>query len=413
MRKDGVILIPEVDMDTLVKDRRRLHENPELSGMEEETLKRIRERLEQLKIPFVEVEKGGILACVDFRSGDIDGAQGEKIILLRADMDALPIEESPENLTRRKETVSLKRGVAHACGHDAHTAILLETARILQKIRTQESGSLNRRIILCFERAEENGGPGGGYGQEPLMRYLKEHHICPDACLALHVCPDLPTGAFSIEDGFALAGNIGFQVRIHGKGGHGSRPDKANHPLDCFLLFYSLLGSFAGAMLDPYKTFTFCIPQVQCGNVKNVIPEDLFFAGTARGFEKEVLEQFRDYFHECLENACRARHCTFDVDQFYLEYPLYNDPSVAGKAREVIRHMEASSEGKVRYLGLPPQFVSETFAHYTQAWPGAMTFLGIADPSKGSGAPLHAPQFDIDEDAMPAGVEYFVRFALA
>lgn len=395
-------MLSEGSAERILQDRRYLHLHPELSGLEENTLAMIRKRLAELGIPYLEVEKGGILG---FIHGDHEGdPKNSKTILLRADVDALEVTEDPCNLTGKKAVCSPLPNAAHLCGHDAHTAILLETARVLQKNRRLLKGT----VILCFERAEENGGPDGSYGVGRLLNALEERHLKPEKCAALHVYPDLPSGIFSIRPGPALAGNVGFRVRIHGKGGHASRPDLVNHPLDCFTAFYSAMKQFPARHLGPFNAMTLAIPMVQCGSAANIIPETLRFSGMARAFDVHALEQFREVFLLNLDTICRTYGCTYEIEQLYLEKPLINDPETALQLRRIVE----TKLGPEHYREEPPAFVSESFAYFTQKYPGVMIFLGIRNEEKGSGAPLHAPQFDLDEEALPSGAQLFTEYVM-
>ena len=196
--------------DYMVRIRRQMHENPELTGKEYETLKLIKKELDDMGIDYIEVPDGGIV-------GQIHGGKPGKTVLMRADMDALPIQENSVNLTCSKLCVSGNAGVSHACGHDAHTAMLLGEARILNTHRDEINGT----IVLCFERGEEGGGQ-----VENLLPYIVETMKLPiDTCVATHVKWDVEAGQVSAEPGPVFSGGYGFHIRLHGLTGHGSRPD--------------------------------------------------------------------------------------------------------------------------------------------------------------------------------------------
>lgn len=387
----------------LIKTRNYLHQYPELSGEEKDTLDYIRKRLSELQIPFTEVEKGGIIATL---TGVRDGVleHHHKLILLRADIDALPVEEHTNNLVQQKKVVSQKKGIAHVCGHDAHTAMLLTAAKLLGKYRKDFNGT----VLFCFERAEEGGGPGHSFGVDPLLAYMKEKKICPDSCFALHVAPELDTGKISAEPAAVMAGSFGFEIHIKGKGGHGARPDLANNPLDCFTAFYQALNGIRLRHMSPHRLLTFSIPLVRTGTRGNVIDSELYFEGTARSLDHENLVAFRDAFLRKLGHITQAFDCTFEIDLMYMEEPLYNDPAIARVVRDTVEMLF----GTEQYESCEPKLGSESFALYTAEYPGAMAFLGIRNKELGSGAPLHECRFDIDERALQYGAGLLAGYAL-
>jgi len=429
--RNSVLL--QVDEAHLIEMRRHLHRHPELSGYETQTVRFIADELDSAGIRFEIVDKGGVMAWIrgtgdtsvaasagtpvltqawirdsgdvqwDSPSGREEEASSCRSVLLRADMDALPVQENRQNLKREKEVISGIDGAAHVCGHDAHTAMLLSAAAMLNKNRALFRGT----VYLCFERAEENGGPDQSYGYRPLMRWLEERKAVPDTCFALHVRPGLACGNLSAEPGPVYAGSFGFSIRLKGRGGHGSRPDEANNPLDCFTSFYQALQSILLRNFSPFERITFSIPQVHMGETMNVIPEELFFAGTARSFGKESLLKFRDVFYRHLRFCCDAFGCTYEEGLCWLEDPLINRQEDAARARRVAERI-----GPGVYREAPPTLGSETFAHYTAKFGGAIGFLGIDNAELGSGAPIHSPEFDLDEGALAVGARTLAGFAL-
>lgn len=193
----------ELAAEKVQKERAYLHMHPELSGEEFETLEYIKGRLSGMGLPFEEIENGGILAW-------LDSGQPGKTLLLRADIDALPVDESGDNLKKAKEAVSCRKGVSHACGHDAHTAMLLNALEILAGHRDELKG----KIAALFERGEES-----AYGISAILKYLIENKIRPDGCFAIHVNAAVPEGKISVESGNVMCGAFGFDVSLIGRGG--------------------------------------------------------------------------------------------------------------------------------------------------------------------------------------------------
>ncbi|MDR3138988.1 MAG: amidohydrolase, partial [Treponema sp.] len=275
-----VLSLAKASENYTVEVRRHLHRHPELTRVEFETLKYIRSHLEKWGIPYVEVEDGGIFAFIG------DESRG-KTVLLRADIDALPIQEDPRNLARKREVISEVPGVQHACGHDAHTAMLLTAGKILKEYE----GKIPGRVLLMFERGEEG---GGNFRQ--LLYYLEDKKIRVDGGHAIHVRPGVPAGKIVAVPGPIMSAGCGFNVTITGRGGHGSRPDLANSPLDCFTSLYQSLKDIRLKHISPFDNFTFSVGTISYGNRGNVIPGELNFQGSARTVNEANVERFFDEF---------------------------------------------------------------------------------------------------------------------
>lgn len=378
--------------DYMVSARRYLHENPELSGPEFNTIRYIKDELEQMGIEYIEVENGGVL-------GFIRGKEGGKTVLLRADCDALPVLEK-DNLTGTRCVWSKNEGVMHACGHDAHTAALLGAAKILPE-RQEE---INGTVILCFERGEESAG-----SVKYIFAYLEKNGFHIDSCFGMHTNLPLPTGHIAVNDTSVCAGSFGFQVTIEGRGGHGSRPDEAENPIDCFVAIYQRLQSLRLAKLDPFQPATYSVGQLSSGVQGNVIPQTLTFSGTMRYFDDNALETFKAEFRHVVDSVCQAYHCTPSYDTFVASnFATVNDPECAAFAREIF----AQELGADAATQIPPLMGSETYSLYLKQWPGCFGFLGVHDPAKGTGAANHNEKFDVDEDALATGAACHATYAI-
>jgi len=381
--------------DYLVKARRQFHENPELSGEEWETLKYIRNELDDMGIEYVEVEDGGIV-------GLIHGAKPGKTLLLRADVDALPIMENPKNLKGDKVSVSKIPGVSHACGHDAHAAMLLGEAKLLNAHKDE----LNGTIVLCFERGEE----GGGQIQQ-LLPYIDEQMgLSIDGCMATHVKWDVPAGQVSVEPGAVIAGGIGFGIRLRGCAGHGSRPDMAHSALDCFNAIYNHMNMIRMKHVHPADILTFSVGTVQCGTAFNIIPDELTFAGSLRTYNVEGAGiPFMKQFMDVVEAECKLFGCTYEV--LNTKEPLfecYNNPACSALAKEAVKkHL-----GEEALCVAEPWMACESYQAFLKWWPGVITFTGICSEESGAGANHHTPEFDVDEKGMIYGVAAAVAYAV-
>lgn len=377
----------------MTADRRWLHEHPELSGCETETLGYIVKALEALHLGIHIVPGGGVIGVL---------GEGEPCVLLRADCDALPIQENPTNLTFPRCCVSQNPGVMHACGHDAHMAMLLGAARALAAHREEIPGC----VLFVFERGEEKGGKGY---LEHLLPYIEEK-FAVGACYATHVRWDIPSGKIAVLDGAAMAGAFGFDVTLHGRGGHGSRPDLAVSPIDCFAAIHAQLLALRMRAAAPEQVLTYSLGLVQAGEQGNTIPETLRFAGTVRTFDTAGAgERFAKETRRIIDGTCEAQGCTAEYKHF--SKPLYevrNHPEAAARAKQAI----ARNVGMLALTAASPWMASESMSAYLKLWPGVLTFTGIRNEKVGAGANHHTPQFDMDEAALLPGAAAACAFAL-
>lgn len=377
----------------MTADRRWLHEHPELSGCETETLGYIVKALEALHLGIHIVPGGGVIGVL---------GEGEPCVLLRADCDALPIQEGPTNLTFPRCCVSQNPGVMHACGHDAHMAMLLGAARALAAHREEIPGC----VLFVFERGEEKGGKGY---LEHLLPYIEEK-FAVGACYATHVRWDIPSGKIAVPEGAAMAGAFGFDVTLHGKGGHGSRPDLAVSPIDCFAAIHAQLLALRMRAAAPEQVLTYSLGLVQAGEQGNTIPETLRFAGTVRTFDTAGAgERFAKETRRIIDGTCEAQGCTAEYTHF--SKPLYevrNHPEAAARAKQAI----ARNVGMLSLTAASPWMASESMSAYLKLWPGVLTFTGIRNEKVGAGANHHTPQFDLDEAALLPGAAAACAFAL-
>jgi amidohydrolase len=376
----------------LIEMRRHLHENPEVSDKEHNTLEYIKQKLTEFGVEFVEIKHGGILAKVG-------NASSGKTVLLRGDCDALPVPENPNNLKGPKVCVSKADGVSHACGHDAHTSMLLVSAKILKEMESELKGI----VYLIFERGEEGTG-----NSKYILRYFQENNLNFDAVYGTHTLATYETGKISLEPGGVMAGNVPFNIIIRGRGGHGSRPDLSVSPIDCFHAFYGALNMVRMKYISPFDTLTLSYGMVKAGAVTNVIPDEIQFGGSSRFFDRENGKKFRAEFLHLLETTTEAFHCTYEI--VMLNEPSYGvinnaDLSAFGK-KAIAKHLGDGVVGKV-----DPWMASESFSRYLLLYPGVFAFLGMKNDEKGVGAEHHNEYFDVDEDVMKLGVAAQVAYA--
>ena len=379
------------DMVTL---RRHFHTWPEM-GPEEQvnTMARIMQELDRLEIPYVHVPYGGIIARID---GPADG----RTVLLRADMDALPIQEDPQNLAGPRVCISQVPGVMHACGHDAHTAMLLAEARILKQLQPQLKGP----VVLVFEEGEE-----GFPFIEQICRYLDSAQIHIDTCYAAHVRWDIPAGKITCFPGAAMSGQYHFSVRLFGKSGHGSRPDLAASPVDCFCQLYSVMQSLRMKTVRPDTSLTWSVGILQAGELFNVIPEELEFHGSIRFMDRESGEAFWNSFRQALDHVCTLCGCTYILRCLQHLLPVMNDPACTALCRQAV----SRALGPDSLYDGAPWMASESYSYLCNMIPGVFAFVGIRNEALGAGANHHTPQFDLDESAMVQGVTAALAYTLA
>ena len=373
--------------------RRHLHENPELSGREFNTVKLICSELEQIGIDYVNIPDGGVLATID---GPVPG----KTVLLRADCDALPIEELPHNPKQPKVCVSKVPGVSHMCGHDSHTAMLLTAAKILKANQDQIKG----RVYLLFERGEEGGG-----NIYWIFKYFEEQGVKIDASFAGHTDVSLTPGYIGCQGGPSYAGALGYQIKITGKGGHGSRPDMSINPIDCFVSIYECIKSIRMNYVEPTVIMTNSMGMVKAGAAGNVIPQELTFGGTCRFYDAAAGNIFKTKLVEICEAQAALFDCKVEFEKLTgPTLPVINNNKLAAIGAKAIRAALGDEAVKV----LPLNMGSESYSYFSTYYPSVMMAIGIGNPEKGMTIIQHNPGFDLDEDGMPYGAAAYVAAGL-
>ena len=378
--------------DYMVKHRRHIHTYPELTGLEDQTVVYLLNELKQLDIPTIDVPNGGII-------GFIKGHHPGKRVVLRADIDALPIQEPEVNLKGPRTCRSKNDGVMHACGHDAHTAMLLGSAKILN----QHKDKIHGEVMLVFERGEEGGG-----NLQYIMQYLEDHEISFDGAWALHVYQDMPTGMLGIRPGGVMAGTIPLRFKITGQGGHGSRPDLSNSPTDCMLAILDEIYKAPMKHTNPFEPLSFSITKIQAGNTHNVIPDVAEFAGSVRFFHEErTAKPFIAYMEKAVTAIAELYNCQVEYTM-RAGRPTINDPV----ATQIAWDAATKAVGSDFVVAGEPAMGSESFPAFAYRAPSCYAKLGITNPDVGSGAEIHNQYFDIDEKAMINGAAATVSFAL-
>jgi amidohydrolase len=364
--------------DQLVAWRRDIHMHPELSFQEQRTARLVADTLAELGIEAqAGVGKTGVVGYL---------GEGSPVIGIRADMDALPIQET-NDVTYRSQTP----GVMHACGHDAHTAILLGVAKILAAMPDRPRG----QVRFLFQPSEENSDDEGKSG---APRMIEDGALAGvDAVIALHVASDLPAGRITVEDGYSTANEDSFQITLMGTGGHGAMPHQTVDPIFILAQVLNAIQGIRSRRIDPTKAAALSIGEIHAGAASNVIPKEVYISGTMRSFDDATRQQLRDDLLATLQIA-RALGGDFTL-RIRPGYPSnYNEPDVAA----LMRASATAIAGTDTVMEPEKMMGAEDFAYMTRQAPGAMFMLGAAvgDFSR----PHHTPVFDIDESTLPLGV---------
>ena len=373
--------------DWLIATRREFHMHPELSNEEIQTTQRVKEILRGIEVEVQDLP--GLTGAV----GLIRGKGRNTTIALRADIDALPIQELNEAAYKSK-----RDGVMHACGHDAHTAIMLGVAKYLQ-----ESGlgqKLKGNVKFLFQPAEEKGTGA----REMIARGVLENPTV-DKVLACHVSPELPVGTIGINRTQSHASADWFSLCIRGKGAHGARPSEGTDPIVAGAYFITAVQSIISRNVPPNDTAVLTVGKFAAGSAPNIIPEYAHLEGTIRAFRddirNQVIKRLRESIRGIEESFCVS--CSFELHEGMPA--CVNDEHVSGFMYEVAVHVLGS--GKVTYI--PPVTGSEDFALFAIERPSAIIRLGCGNEEKTVVHPLHSPYFDVDEGVLSIGVRVFVE----
>lgn len=368
----------------LIEWRRSLHMYPELSFQETETSRFVMRVLEGIPGMKVEVGVGYPTAII----GTLTSGTGPTIAV-RADMDALPIQE--ENTHDYK---SRNDGVMHACGHDAHTTIGLGVAHVLGEYF--QTGKIQGTVKFLFQPAEERADVGGLTGAPHMIRAGALEDV--DCVIALHMNPENRLGEVKVHDGHSMANVDIYEAAILGAGGHGAYPHLGTDPVWMLGLVLQALHGIVSRRVSPLDSAVISIGNIQTGSASNVIPSEVEIKGTIRSYEPSV----RELLHAELEKAfslVKALDGDYRLKIMAEDPSLKNDPVVNQLFRSTIH----DSYPDYQVLDVSFGLGGEDFAHMTQTVPGAMFFLGCA-VADGKDRDLHTPLFDIDERVLPVGV---------
>ncbi len=379
----------ETYREALIGLRRDFHRHPELGFQEFRTADTIENYLNTLGIKTHRVAKTGVV-------GLLHGTRPGPVLMLRADMDALPIEE--ENDVDYK---SQNKGVMHACGHDAHMAMLLIAAKILASRKNDIAGT----IKFVFQPNEEIAG---------AIHMIKEgvlENPTVDAVVGMHVWTPVASGKIAITAGPIMGGLDVFKITIRGKGGHTGMPEDAVDPIIAAAAVIQTVQVIQTREISNLKSTIIMFGKITGGTKSNIIPETVELEGSIRFLypsDSEEPAQPTQRFIRIVEQVCQTHRCACDIDIFHENIPLINHAEMAALARDTALAVFAGPESIIdnRTMG------SEDFSEFSERVPGVFMFLGTANEKIGSHRSHHHPQFAIDEETLPKGVEMYVRIAL-
>ncbi len=372
--------------EEIISLRRQIHENPELSFEERETTELITSYLKSHGIEVLRPTPTGAV-------GLIEGKRG-KTIALRADIDALPVkEETGLPYSSRRE------GIMHACGHDAHTAMLLVAARILQENREKLHGT----VKLLFQPAEEKAA-----GALQLIKAGALEDPRPDAIMGIHVWPYSDAGSIGYTKGPAMASSDFFSVKIKGRGGHGAYPHNTIDPVNALVHTVSSLNSIVGRTVNPLDSVVLSVTTIHAGTAGNIIPEEATFGGTIRTLNEDTRKKIERLFKSIVTKVPESFGAKSEIDYKNTTKVVYNSPEFVDFVASV---MDKAGIFKKREE-LPPTLGSEDFSFYLEKVPfGAFLRLGVRNEAIGAVHGLHSPKFTIDEEALPYGTALHVAVA--
>lgn len=372
--------------EDLVTWRRSLHRHPELGFKEHRTAQLISEKLTAWGIPHqTAIAHTGIVATIQ---GQGDGP----VLAIRADMDALPVQEENEVPYR-----SCHDGIMHACGHDGHTAIALGTAHYLHHHRDRFRGT----VKIIFQPAEE--GPGGA---KPMVEAGVLEQPKVDGIIGLHLWNNLPLGTVGVRTGPLMAAVDLFTCQIHGRGGHGAIPQQTVDAVVVGAQVVNALQTIVARNINPLEAAVVTVGEFLAGSGTNIIADTARLRGTIRYFDPDFQDWFPQRLGQVIAGVCAAHGAQHRLDYTHLYPPVINDGSMAELVRSVALDVVETP------LGIVPDCQTmggEDMSFFLQAVPGCYFFLGSANGDRGLDYPHHHPRFDFDETVLPMGVELFVR----
>lgn len=369
--------------DEITAWRRDFHENPELLFDVFRTAGVVERKLKEFGVDEIVTGMGqtGVVAVIRGRKSG-----SGKVIGLRADMDALPIEEATDVPYKSKIP-----GKMHACGHDGHTAMLLGAAKYLAETR-----NFDGTAIMIFQPAEEGGGGGDAMVKDGLMTRFGIQEV-----YGMHNMPGVPVGTFAVRAGPTMAAADRFVIEIEGKGGHGAMPHLCVDPVPVAFTMGQALQTIVSRGVDPIESAVLSITSVHAGEAFNVIPQTLKMLGTVRTFKPDVQDFVEKRMGETVEGIAKAMQCTAKLT-YMRGYPVtFNHEAQTAFAVKVAQDVAGADKVDANH---PPLMGAEDFSYMLNERPGCYIFVGNGDTPA-----CHHPAYDFDDRAIPLGTSYWAR----
>jgi len=368
--------------DYVVALRRHFHAHPEIGGQEYETQRKVMEELRAMGIEVRVAAGTGVIA-------ELKGTKPGKTIAIRADIDALPIQDEIAQSYR-----STKEGLCHACGHDGHTAMLLGIAKVFVGMRDGMEGN----VRFLFQPSEER-FPGGAQAMiaDGAMEGV-------DAIIGAHLWQPLEVGTLGITYGPMMASPDQFTIIVKGQGGHGSMPHQTIDPLYVGAQIVIALRNITGNNIDANELAVLSVGAFKAGDAFNVIPDSAVIQGTVRSFSPVVRDAIFEKIEQICRGTCIAAGATYTLESYLGYPPVVNNPAVARIVAEIGNEVLGSDH----VIELKPAMVGEDFSYYQEQAPGCFMFVGIGNAEAGLIYPHHHPKFDMDEGALSYGMEIMV-----
>lgn len=384
--KEFIKTVMEKEKEHVVFLRRELHKRAELSNEEYKTAEFIESYLKNIGYTPKRVTKTGVVAFLDCGFSET--------VLLRADMDALPVTELHDT-----EYKSQTEGVMHACGHDAHMAMVLCTAKVLKV----HQDKLNKNVLFVFQPKEETDGGAQYMIAEGI---LEEYKV--SMALGFHVSNDVPAGSVMIKSGALMASPDDFEIKISGCGGHGALPEKCVDPLSVSANIIPKLNNITNMVIKEGERQVVQVCQLNSGTSSNVIPDESVMFGTARSFDNDVRVKIPEIMKKIIDEEAESVGATAHFKFNYRYPPLVNDKTVAKKVKELI----IKNIGDIVLTWENGQMTGEDFSYFAEAIPSLFIFLGTGNEKKGITMPLHSENFEIDEEGLIVGVGIYTAFLM-
>lgn len=373
--------------EEIIKIRREIHKYPELGGEEVKTSNFIKEELKKMNI---EVKTGFAKTGIQ---GMIYGKNKNKTIMIRADIDALPIEELNEIDYKSKE-----KGKMHACGHDVHTAAVLGAARILSELKEE----LNGNIKFCFQPAEETVG-----GADLMVEHGILENPRVDYVIGMHVEPNKKLGTVAIEPGPVTSYPDFFEIKLTGKGGHGSFPAKTIDPILPAVEIYNQL-NLISKKISPLEPCVVQVCKIQAGNYNAIIPDEAELAGTVRTLSKNNREKVKGLIEKIIKNISEIYGVKYNLYYRGKTFPVMNTAEYVDKVKKSVEAI--FTEGFVKDENF--KIGGDDFCFFSENIPATFLIVGSANEDKSTQYPLHNPRFNVDEKVILKGAEAFSRIAI-